>query len=197
VDEAPAPARPDEAGNQRRIERRWFPVLAILGVVAVVTVGGRSVAAALADAAAPAVAVGPAVTIHPPSGWTVEAAASDGDESSVMLSRGTAVLRVTAVAAAIVRSPDEILVGYLEENAGGAFADRSVGEPESGTVDGAPAVKVGYVGSTTDGVGVEGAIVAAAAPSATEVVFDAAAPAGDLASAADDIVAMIRGAELR
>jgi hypothetical protein len=53
-----------------------------------------------------------------------------------------------------------------------------------------PAVRLSYVGSTTDGRVVEGIVVAAAGSQAS-VVFDASAPSGELVTVADDLRAMI------
>jgi hypothetical protein len=192
----PAPARPDEAGSQRRVERRWLPLLAVLAAIALVTGGGRSVSEALAGDEPPPVDVGSAVTVQPAPGWSVERVEDGDGVDAVLLSRGSAVLQVTAVETG-PRPPVLIFQEYTRAVLAETYDPLTVGEAEGASVGGVPAVEAGYVGTTDGGVTVEGFVVVAAAPSGSEVAFDAAAPAGDLAWAVEDLVAMISTAELR
>jgi hypothetical protein len=60
---------------------------------------------------------------------------------------------------------------------------------------GVPAVRVFYVGVTSDGQAVEGVVVVATGVR-TSAVFDAAAPTGELAVVADDLRVMVDGVRI-
>ncbi len=190
------PERPDEAPSQRRVERRWLPLLAVLGVIALITGGGRSVSDAIAGPPEPAFDLTPALRIHPAAGWVAEGFDRRAGVEAVVLARGTAVLRIEAILED-PRAPQALMDGYVEQVLRQAFVDLTLGEPEAAIVDGAPAARAGYLGTTAQGVSVEGIVVVTVAPSGAAVVFDAGAPAGDLAWAGEDVVSMIRTAELR
>jgi hypothetical protein len=140
--------------------------------------------------------VTPALRIHPEPGWEREDAAVGPGAATVLLARGTAVLQASARAGAPA-SPFEVWEAYRDEALGATFEELTLGRPEEARISGAPAVEVGYVGTTASGVTVEGVVVATVTPSGAGVIFEAAAPIGDLAWAADDIVAMLGSAELR
>ena len=190
------PSRPDEASSQRRPERRWLPVLAVIAVISLITGAGDLVAGGLAGSPGPTVDVGPAVQLHPARGWETEVRHEDGDLHAVLLARGTVVLAVVATPARGVE-PGDLLAEYEAGLLSEGFADLTVGEPEMGTLGGLPAVRVGYVGTTTGGAAVEGFVVAVVSATGQGVVFDAAAPSGDLAAAVDDLAAMIEDADVR
>jgi hypothetical protein len=192
---AGAPARPDEARSQRRVERRWIPVLALLGVIGIVTAGGHGVVDALAGPPEDTVAVGAGVQVHPAAGWVVERSERSGSSGILLLTRGTAVLRVSAAPGSSSGDPARVLDGYADRVLRPSFAELTFGERATAMVASAPAVQAGYVGRTVDGATVEGVLVSVASPPAL-VVFDAAAPAGDLAWVADDVRRMIEDAEL-
>jgi len=192
--EPAAPARPDEAPSQRRRERRWVPALAVLGVIALITGGGRGVSDALGEAAG-AIDVSDAVQVQPAAGWTVDGPHEGDGYRTVLLTHGTAAMQVTAAPGG--RPPFEILDAYIGQVLASGLGRLQVGQPEVATIGGIPAAKVGYYGITSAGVAVEGVVVTATTPSGTEVVFDVVAPQGDLASVAEDVVGMIRSAVLR
>ena len=192
----PTSARSDEAPSQRRTERRWLPVFAVIAVIAVVTAGGRSVSRAIGDVGPSSLAVTAAVTVHPAPGWTSEGLPQPAGVRTALLTRGTAMLQVS-VFPVEARGPQDLLQAYLRDVLGGRYAQLTIGEAEAGTVGGVPAVRAGYLARTLDGVPIEGVVVATMTPSGAAVIFDAAAPQGDLAGVADDVVTMIESAELR
>jgi hypothetical protein len=192
--EPSAPARPDEAPSQRRTERRWIPALAVLGVIALVTGGGRGISDALSDVSG-VIDVSDALRVHPVAGWTVDGPHQGEGFRTVLLTHGTAAMQVTAAPG--VRQPFEILDAYVGAVLESGLGRLRVGQPQAATIGGRPAAKVGYFGITEGGVAVEGVVVTAGAPSGEEVVFDVVAPQGDLATVAQDVVRMIETAELR
>lgn len=190
------PSRPDEASSQRRPERRWLPVLAVIAVISLITGAGDLVAGGLAGPPGAAVDVGPAVRLHPAPGWETEVRHEAGDLHAVLLARGTVVLAVVAAPAGGVEAGD-LLAAYEADLLSEGFAALTVGEPETATLGGLPAARAGYVGTTTGGAAIEGFLLAVVSEAGQGVVFDAAAPSGDLAAAVDDLVAMIQDAEVR
>ena len=112
--EPSAPARPDEAPSQRRVERRWLPALAVLGVIAVLTVGSRGVSEALSDTPGEAIDLSEAVRVTPVAGWTVEGPTKGDGYTTALLTHGTVAMQV--IAAPGVRPPFEVLDAYVGQN---------------------------------------------------------------------------------
>ena len=193
--EPSAPARPDEAPSQRRVERRWLPALAVLGVIALLTVGSRGVSEALSDTPGEAIDLSGAVRVTPAAGWTVEGPTQGDGYTTVLLTHGTAAMQVTAAQG--VRPPFEVLDAYVGRPSRTTWADSRSGSPRPPRSAGSRPRRWATSGFTEQGVAVEGVVVTATTPSGTEVVFDVVAPQGNLASVAEDVVGMIRQAELR
>jgi hypothetical protein len=195
----PAP-RPDEAPAQRRVERRWLPVLAVVATIAFVTGGARAVADANAGPPQSPASVPGIVVVQPQPGWREDpdARTDDGAFHEVLLVRGTADLLLVGIEG-YGRSAPDLARDYVERVLRARFAQLSVGRVAGPVAlrSGVPAVQFGYVGVTEGGVSVEGVVTAAVAGSRRDgVVFDGFAPEGDLAWAAGDIRTMVVGAEV-
>jgi hypothetical protein len=184
------PDRPDEAANQRVVERRWWPAAVVTGLILLVAGGARGVADAVAGPAGPPVAV-EGVRIQPEPGWDLEATSDQPPRAR--FHRGAVQLVVLAVPAA-GSDPSTIAERYVTEVLRPDLASVTIGDASSGAlVAGTPAVRFGYVGITRGGVPIEGVITVATGSSAAGV-FDAFAPQGELGWVADDLRTMIDGA---
>lgn len=183
-----APLRPDEAPGQRVRERRWWPPLAVASSIVVLVV----LAHTLAGAGSAPTAVGlDGVRLRPGPGWDLEGS----QPGWVRLHRGPVVLDVV-VTEPVSTGAVGVAASYVDGILRPGLAQLSVGEPAPTTVaGGVPAVQVGYVGVTRDGVAIEGVVVAASG-ARRAVVFDIAAPEGALAPVADDVREMLDGAEV-
>jgi hypothetical protein len=190
---APAPLRPDEAPGR---ERRWLPPLAVLGVILLMTVGARGIADALAEPPGGPVEVGGIVSVQPRAAWTVSSREDRGAFHETLLVRGAAGLSVVGIEEA-GETPEVLAERYAQDVLSDRFVQlRIAGDGASAAVRGLPAVRFGYVGITDQGVTLEGVVTAVSAPSGNGAVFDAFAPEGELASVAQDLDAMIAGAEV-
>lgn len=168
-----------------------LPVVAVLAVIAFVTGGSRLVGAVVEDVAVPAVQVGGTVTVTPEPGWEVVSSSQDGAVSEVLLQRGTVGLLVIAVPAA-VGSTTDLARRYVDDVLRERFAQLTIGDP---TVTAAQ-LRFGYVGTTLDGVAVEGVVAVEVGPSGAGAVFDGFAPTGHLGAAVGDLRAMVDSAEV-
>jgi hypothetical protein len=174
-------------------ERRWLPVLAVLVVIAVVDGGGTLLGKATDQAAGTPQMVGGAVRIQPLPGWAA-AEPLGAAPNEFTLTRGAVTFDVLAVHGP-VPSVDELATRYVEGVLRPRFEDLAIGHPERGSLgSGVPALRFGYIGLAR-GVPIEG-VATVAVGATTGAVFDAVAPKGDLAWAAADLDAMIRGAEV-
>lgn len=180
------PARPDEAPSQRRVERRWVPVLAIGALILLVT-GGADV---VGDTSVrdPSLVVG-GLRVAPEPGWTV-ASTSGGPPARALLRRGSAALVVTVVPG-VGGSAADLAEGYRREVLEGRFAMLTVGDTAA---DGPSRVGFSYVGITGEGITVEGIVIADVRAAGVGAVFDGFAPEGDLAWAIDDVGDMVEAA---
>lgn len=179
-----APARPDEAPSQRRVERRWTPVLAVGALILVVTAGAGPFVGGASDPDA-AVVVG-RLRVSPEQGWTV-ASSTAGPPAQALLRRGSAALLVTAVPDA-GGSATALAQAYRDDVLEDRFAMLTVGEA---AVDGPSRVGFSYVGITDEGGTLEGVVVVEIPAPGLGAVFDGFAPEGDLAWAIDDLGDMI------
>lgn len=171
-----------------RREQRWLPVLIVTGLIVVVAGGARTFAGATAGSTGP-ITLG-SVHVQPQPGWQVEGPVQP---SAVRLHRGPVVLDVFA-GGSFPGGPSALAATYLDERLVPAFARIVHSDFDQAlVVDGAPAVSFTYVGVTSDGVPIEGIVVAADTTDAS-VVFDARAPKGELANAIEDVRTMIDGA---
>lgn len=181
-----APERTDEAPAQRVRERRWLPLILVSALILVVSGGARTAAQVTAGTPGPPVTVGGDVRIQPLAGWDLE----QSDDDGARFHRGPVLLDV------FVGPPDpqgaaSLAQRYVDSGLRASLAHVSVGEPGTTTIaGGVPAVRFGYVGITTDGVPIEGVVVAANGAHGA-AVFDAYAPQGALATVADDLRTMI------
>lgn len=189
-----APHRPDEAPSQRRLERRWLPALAVVGVIVFVTGGAQAVGDALAGPPGPPVDVGGAVRVQPEPGWELEGQ----DADAALLVRGTARLFIQARTGTTITAVD-LARSYVEDDATGLrarFSRLTVEDPPEEVVaaNGLPGLRFGYVGETKDGASVEGVVTVVVSPTGSAVIFDGFATMGDLAWAVDDLRTMVDGA---
>ena len=180
----PAAVEPHGAGR----EQRWLPVVIVTALIVVVAGGARTFADATAGSTGP-IALG-SVRVQPQPGWQVEGPVQP---TAVRLHRGPVVLDVFA-GGSFPGGPSALAARYLDERLLPAFARvvHSDFDP-SLVVDGAPAVSFTYVAVTSDGVLIEGIVVAADTTDAS-AVFDARAPKGELANSIEDVRTMIDGA---
>jgi hypothetical protein len=186
------PARPDEAVAQRRPERRWIPVLLVTALILLITQGARAVADATAGPAAPVVTIGSAVALQPRPGWDIESVGAD----EARLHRGPVILDVF-VRAAEPGGASAVAQRFVDGSLRQSLAEIRIGEwAPASLAGGVPAVRFGYVGTTFDGVAVDG-IVIAASGSTGSVVFDAYGPQDALLTVGEDLRVMIEGAVLR
>lgn len=188
---ASAPPRADEGPAHRRVERRWWPTLAVLAVIVFVAGGSRAVGDALAGPAGPAVEVGGVTTVQPAPGWAVEARSEQAGIVQVLLRRGAAGLLISTSEG--FGRPAEELREVYEGVLQGRFAHLTIGVPAR---DDAGRLAFGYVGVTSDGITVEGVAIAAVGPSGDAAVFDGFSPEGDLAAVVDDLRLMVGTAEV-
>jgi hypothetical protein len=190
---APAALRPGEARGR---ERRWLPPIAVLCVILIMTVGARGIADALAEPPGGPVEVGGVVGVQPRAGWTVASREDRGAFHEALLVRGAAGLSVVGIEEA-GETPEVLAESYVQQVLHDRFVQlRTAGDGASAAVRGLPAIRFGYVGITDQGVTLEGIVTAVSAPSGNGAVFDAFAPEGDLTSVAQDLDAMIVGAEI-
>lgn len=186
------PPRPDEAASQRRSERRVLPVVAVVGVIALVTLGARGAERVTVGP----VSLGDVVTIHPEPGWAEDEHQDDDGVHQVLLRKGSVGLFVVAIegqggtAAALGED-------YARDGLDAQFARVTIGRAGATTLDdGTGGVRYGYVGVTGDGVSIEGVVIAVVGAGDDGVIFDGFAPEGDLASAIQELGTMIHGAEV-
>ena len=175
----------------------WGPAVAVTLTIVALTVGGRVVAAAVQDTAGAPVGIPSVATVHPPRGWTVDAddRRPDDDTSRSVLTKGSAVVVVTAFADAGVDLPT--LMAVYED---GVLAPRllhlATTDVTSFAVGGLPGLRLVYVGRSAARAPVEGVVLATVGPSGAGLVIEATAPESVLASVAADIAAMAAGARV-
>jgi len=180
---ADPPIRVDEAPAQRVHERRWWPALAVAGLILALVVGGQRVGG---DGSAHSPVTVGGVRVTPRPGWELDHA----EPNVARLRRGSAVLDIFAMPSSYTGAQG-LATGYVDQVLRPSLRELRLAEPTSTAIGGSvPAVAIAYVGVTTDGIAIEGVVLAANGTQAA-VVFDAAAPEGTLAAAAEDVDAMI------
>jgi len=183
-------ASPDAPTPPPAKERRWLPLVLVTLLLIVVAGGARSVADATATDIGP-VAVGP-VRVRPPEGWQVEGSSTP---TFVRLHKGPVVLDIS-VGQPVAGGPILLATLYREQQLEPMFDHLLPASPEQFVLtNGVAAARFNYLAGTTDGVILDGLVVAADAPDAS-VVFDVRAPAGELQSVIDDVRSMVEGAAL-
>jgi hypothetical protein len=186
------PLRPDEDPLHRRTERRWWPALAVLGVISIVVLGGFVTAAALSEPAGVPVTVGSLVTVQPPSGWATADTTPVGDLPFARITRGGGNLDVVVIAG-YRGTADALADDYVERVLKQELTRLSVSDAlETVTLlDGSVAQRFHYVGANDTGQSVEGEVTALVTPAGDGVVFDGWAPEGLLAFVDGDLHTMI------
>jgi hypothetical protein len=179
--------------DPRSATARWLPVLAVVGVIALIAGGGQLAGGARDGASTAPQLVGGAVRIRPLPGWAASTPPG-APLPELDLTRGPVTLAVLAVPSADA-TPDELARTYVERLLAARVDDLQIGHASTGVLaSGAPAIRFGYVGISA-GVPVEGAVTVATGATAG-AVFDASAPKGDLAWVASDVDGMIQDAEV-
>jgi hypothetical protein len=177
--------RIDEAPAQRVLERRWWPPLLVAALILTLIVSGRLLEGATSTTTP--VVVGD-VRVQPRPGWELDRS----EPGRARLRHGSAVLDIYAAPPSYT-GPGGVAAAYVAQVLRPSLSQLTLALPGATTIAGGlPAVRVGYVGVTHDGVAIEGVVVAASGPRSA-VVFDAAAPEGSLAAVAQDVGAMIDG----
>jgi hypothetical protein len=194
----PTPPRPDASSWMRRgvHDRRWLPVLAVLGVILVTTLGGFVAAAALAEPAGPPVSIPGIVSVQPLTGWEPAEPGSVADRPYVRVTRGSGTLVAVAwgpfdgdAEALAVDVRDEVLDGSLDQ--------LSVSEVLTPVVldQGAEGQRFTFVGIDAEsGAAVEGEVTTVISPDGQGVVFVGLAPEGLLAFVDGDLRTMVNAA---
>lgn len=206
MDHSPAdlPARPDVLPEWSRPERRWWPLAAVLAVIAFVVLGGYVTSAALSEAAGAPLDIPGVVEVRPLSGWEKSRSgpvllAIEGQESRgllVQLTRGNGNLAVVAVRVGPV-PPQQLaqsyVLGELEARLDRLTVSRNIDQVTLGS--GMRAVRLSYVGVLANsGVSAEGEVTVLVTPDGDGVIFDAFAPEGLLQFILGDVHAMEDGA---
>ena len=186
------PMRPDESPLQRRAERRWWPTLAVAGVILLVVAGGFVTAAALSEPAGVPVTVGSAVTLQPLSGWVTADTTPVGGLPSARITRGGGNLDVVVITG-YSGSANDLAHDYVDRVLKVQLTRLSVSNALATVVlsDGSLAERFHYVGANDAGQSVEGEVTAVVTPAGDGVVFDGWAPEGLLAFVDGDLHTMI------
>jgi hypothetical protein len=194
-----APPRPDASAAWLRRstpQRRWWPALAVAGVVLVTTIGGFVAAAALSVPAGPPVGVPGVVSVQPLSGWEPADPGTAAGRPFVRLTRGSGTLAVVAwgpfagdAASLAAEMRDELLGESLERL---SVSDQLTGVSLD---DGTAGVRFTFVGIDADsGSAVEGEVTTVVSPEGQAVVFVGLAPEGLLAFVDGDLHTMVAAA---
>jgi hypothetical protein len=201
-----APARPDAPAGAARPTRRWLPVWLVLGVIVVVVLGGFVTAAALPVREAAALTVGDAVTVHPLRGWSIvrrDRAEVPGplggviEASFAQLSRGNGALDVVVIAD-LGQPPDRAAAFYVEAVLRNQLERLSVSSLRDVVLaSGREAARFAYIGTEpSSGDAIEGTVTVTVGASGVVAFFDGWASEGQLELIAEELEAMIGGAEV-
>jgi hypothetical protein len=194
------PARPDLLPASTRPERRWWPLAALLGVIAFVVFGGYLIAAALSEPAGPPVENPLGLEVRPLSGWEVSRSGPVplgieglGDGGWIdQLTRGNGNLAIVAIRNVAPFSPLELAKSYLSKLSSQLTrftVSRNIHDVTLGS--GMHSVRLTYVGDfAPSGISVEGELTVVVTPQGVGVIFDAFAPEGILQFILGDVHAM-------
>jgi hypothetical protein len=196
------PGRPDAPSGAFRPRRRWLPVWVVTAVIAVTVLGGFVTAAALPAPPARRVTVG-TIVLRPLQGWSVvrrdrtAVAGGAAHADFVQLSRGNGALDVLA----ITGLPPDVETAarfYAEEVLRRQLERLSVSGLESVLLgSGLAALRFGYIGNEpSSGAAIEGSVTVAVGRSGTVAIFDGWGAEGQLELLAEELGAMIDGAEV-
>lgn len=202
------PVRPDASVGADRPARRWLPAALVALVMSVTVLGGFVVAEALPHPEVQPVALGTGVlTVRPLPGWEVvhrervTVPSSTGGAVAgdfVQLTRGSGALDLLALPGIgggalelADRYVDEVLTRQLERLSVSDRVERFI------LRNGLEAVRFGYIGSEPrSGSSVEGSVTVVVSPAGNGVVFDGWAFQGQFELIAEELAAMIDGAEV-
>jgi hypothetical protein len=193
-----APPRPDASPWMRRgsPDRRWWPALAVAGVMLATTLGGFVTAAALSDPAGAPVGVRGVVSVQPLSGWEPAPSGSVAGRPVVRLTRGSGTLVVVAWGPFLGDSA--VLTAEVRDDLLGESLDRlSVSDELTPVVldGGAEGLRSTFVGiDATSGGAVEGEVTAVVSSDGIAIVFVGLAPEGLLAFIDGDLHTMVAAA---
>lgn len=188
----PPPARPRE--------RKWAPVFVILGVLAVVTLGGLPFVApginAVGGTTEPGVPieVAPGVTVTPLAGWQIGETVSP--EHRLRLIKGNGFLDLFSVSA--VGSSEDVYLAYVNDVLGPETTQLQFQEdPEPVGLDGGlEGARGGYSG-TFEGVSapIEGEVTGVLTLSGGAFAFDGWAQQGQFGQIAEEVREMVESME--
>jgi hypothetical protein len=201
------PVRPDASPGTARSARRWLPAGLVAAVMSVTVLGGFVVAETLPEPEMRPVTLGGAVTVHPLPGWEVvlrERVTVPTPSGTTLagefaqITRGNGALDLLALPGLGGESlaladlyTDQVLSRQLERL---ALSDQV---REIVLRNGLEAVRFGYIGSEPrSGSPVEGSVTVVVSPTGNGVVFDGWAFQGQLELIAEELTAMIEGAEV-
>jgi hypothetical protein len=201
------PVRPDAPVGAARPTRRWLPTGLVALVMSVTVLGGFVVAEALPQPEVRSVALGGVLTVRPLPGWEVvrreqvTVPSLTGERLSsefAQFTRGSGALDLLALPGVgggaldlADRYADEVLSRQLERLSISDRLERIV------LRDALEAVRFGYIGSVPQsGSAVEGSVTVVVSPAGNGAVFDGWAFRGQLGVIAEELAAMIDGAEV-
>jgi hypothetical protein len=200
------PDRPDAPGAARSV-RRWLPTVLVAVSMSVTVLGGFVVAETLPAPEVGPVTLGGVLTIHPLPGWEAinrQRATVPSPTGGVLagefaqLTRGSGALDLLALPGVDIPTLEladvyavDVLESQLERLSVSDLVERLT------LRSGLEAVRFGYIGSQPQtGAPIEGSVTVAVAPSGNGVVFDGWAFQGQLELIAEELAAMIEGAEV-
>lgn len=201
------PVRPDAPAGAGRPLRRWLPTGIVALVMSTTVLGGFVVAGTLPEPEVRPVALGGFLTVHPLPGWEevhreeVSIPTPTGGVLAgefVQLTRGSGALDLVAlpgVGGGALELADlyagEVLAHQLERLSVSDRVERIV------LRDGQEAVRFSYIGSAPEsGSAIEGSVTVVVTPAGNAAVFDGWAFQGQLELIAEELAAMIEGAEV-
>lgn len=181
-------------------ERKWIPVLVILGVLAFVTLGGLPFIApginAVGGTPEPGVPieVAPGVTVTPLEGWEIGETVTP--EHVLRLIKGNGILDLFSVTA--FGAATDVYLAYVNDVLAPAATQLQFQEnPEAvGLGGGLQGVAGGYSG-TFEGVSapIEGEVTGLVTPSGLTLAFDGWAQQGQYGQIADEVRQMVESTE--
>jgi hypothetical protein len=204
---ASVPIRPDARVVARRPSRRWLPTGIVSLVMSVTVLGGFVVAGTLPEPDVQAVALGGVARIHPLPGWEVvhrehislpTAAGGTAPGEFAQLTRGNGALDLVALPE-VGDGALELADVYASEVLSGQLERLSVSDRVEQILlrSGLEAVHFRYIGSEPQsGSPIEGSVTVVVSPAGNGVIFDGWAFQGQLELVAEELRAMIDGAEV-
>ena len=199
------PARPDASARATTTRRRWLPTLLVGATIVVTVLGGFVIAEALPPPAVRPLTLADVLTVRPLPGWevvrrddaSIPTDAGDVTGEFAQLTRGSGALDVLALPG-VGAEPSAIAALYADGVLGHQLERLSVSQARSVVLrSGLRGVRFGYIGSEpSSGAAIEGTVTAVVAPSGDAAVFDGWAFQGQLELIAEELAAMIDGAEV-